>query len=43
MNGFKRLLLGMCIREAKWVGQHPNSLKNLKVPIEEVENPLTMG
>ena len=34
---FKRLLLEMCIREARWLGKHPNSLKLRKVPIEELE------
>jgi len=28
--------LELCIREAKWVGKHPNSLKLQKVPVEEV-------
>ena len=37
MNRFKRLLLEICIREARWIGKHPNSLKLQKVPIEEIE------
>ncbi len=32
---FKRLLLELSIKEAMWVGKHPNSLKLQKVPIEE--------
>ena len=43
MNRFKRLLLTMCIREARWVGKRPNSLKLQKVQIEEFKKPVTMG
>ena len=32
MRALKLLLLELCIREAKWVGKHPNSLKLQKVP-----------
>ena len=35
MRAFKLLLLELCIREAKWAGKHPNSLKLQRVPIEE--------
>ena len=43
MNSFKRLLLEMCIREARWIGKHPNSLKLQKVPIEEFEQTFDYG
>ena len=42
-NSFKRLLLEMCIREARWIGKHPNSLKLQKVPIEEFEQTFDYG
>jgi len=43
MRALKLLLLELCIREAKWVGQHPNSLKLQKVPIEEFEQTFDYG
>ena len=33
----------MCIREARWIGKHPNSLKLQKVLIEEFEQSLDYG
>ena len=33
----------MCIREARWIGKHPNSLKLQKVPIEELEQTFDCG
>ena len=42
-DSFKRLLLEMCIREARWIGKHPNSLKLQKVPIEEFEHTFDYG
>ena len=42
-NSFKRLLLEMCIGEARWIGKHPNSLKLQKVPIEEFEQTFENG
>ena len=33
----------MCIREARWIGKHPNSLKLQKVPIEEFEQTFEYG
>ncbi len=33
----------MCIREARWIGKHPNSLKLQKVPIEEFEQTFDYG
>ena len=35
--------LEMCIREAKWIGKNPNSLKLQKVPIEEFEQTFEHG
>ena len=43
IDSYKRLLLEMCIREAKWVGQHPNSLKLQRVPIEEFSQTFDYG
>ena len=43
IDSFKRLLLEMCIREARWIGKHPNSLKLQKVPIEEFEKTCDYG
>ena len=34
MKRFGTLLLRACIREEEWAGQHPNSLKLKKVPVE---------
>ena len=35
IEALKQLLLEACIREAKWVGRHPNSVKLQSFPIEE--------
>ena len=43
MNALKLLLLELCIREAKWVGKHPNSLKLQRVPIEEFSQTFDYG
>ena len=43
MRALKLLLLELCIREAKWVGKHPNSLKLQRVPIEEFEQTFDYG
>ena len=43
MRALKLLLLELCIREAKWVGKHPNSLKLQKVPIEEFSQTFDYG
>jgi hypothetical protein len=43
MRALKLLLLELCIREAKWAGTHPNSLKLQKVPIEEFEQTFEHG
>ena len=43
MIRFKRLLLEMCIREARWIGKHPNSLKLQKVQIKEFEQTFDYG
>lgn len=39
----KMLLLDVCIREAKWVGKHPNALKVQQVPPEEFEQTFDYG
>ena len=33
----------MCIREARWIGKHPNSLTLQKVPIEEFQQTFDYG
>ena len=43
MRALKLLLLELCIREAKWVGKHPNSLKLQRVPIEEFSQTFDYG
>ena len=43
MRELKLLLLELCIREAKWVGKHPNSLKLQRVPIEEFSQTFDYG
>ena len=43
MRALKLLLLEMCIREAKWIGKHPNSLKLQRVPIEEFSQTFDYG
>ena len=43
MRALKLLLLEMCIREAKWIGKHPNSLKLQRVPIEEFSQNFDYG
>jgi hypothetical protein len=37
MENLKLLLLNACIRQAKWVGNHPNALSLSMVPPEEME------
>ena len=43
IDSFKRLLLEMCIREARQVEKQINSLKLQKVPIEEFEQNFDYG
>ena len=43
IEALKQLLLELCIREARWIGKHPNSLKLQKVPIEEFEQTFDYG
>ena len=43
IQALKPLLLRAFIREAKWVGQHPNSLKLQKVPVEEFSQTFDYG
>ena len=43
IEALKQLLLEACIRDAKWVGRHPNSLKLQSVPIEECSQTLDYG
>jgi len=43
MRALKLLLLELCIREAKWVGKHPNSLKLQRVQIEEFSQTFDYG
>ena len=43
MRALKLLLLELCIREAKWVGKHPNSLKRQRVSIEEFSQTFDYG
>ena len=43
MRALKLLLLELCIREAKLVGKHPNSLKLQRVPIEEFSKTFDYG
>ena len=43
MRALKLLLLELCIRAARWIGKHPNSLKLQKVPIEEFEPTFDYG
>ena len=43
MRALKLLLLELCIREAKWVGKHTNSLKLQRVPIEEFSQTFDYG
>ena len=43
IDSFKRLLLEMCIREARWIGKHPNSLKLQRIPIEEFSQTFDYG
>ena len=42
-DSLKQLLLKMCIREARSMGKHPNSLKLQKVPIQEFEQTFDHG
>tara|TARA_B100001250_G_scaffold227731_1_gene195461 strand:- start:153 stop:461 length:309 start_codon:yes stop_codon:yes gene_type:complete len=43
MRALKLHLLELSIREAKWVGKHPNSLKLHKVPVEEFSQAFGYG
>ena len=43
MRALKLLLLKFCIREAKWVEKHSNSLKLQRVPLEEFEQTFDYG
>ena len=43
MENLKLLLLNACIREAKWVGRHPDALKLQPVPPEEFEQTFDYG
>ncbi len=43
MRALKLLLLELCIREAKWIGKHTNSLKLQRVPIEEFSQTFDYG
>tara|TARA_Y100001968_G_scaffold161314_1_gene147555 strand:+ start:1971 stop:2171 length:201 start_codon:yes stop_codon:yes gene_type:complete len=43
MRASKLPLLEFCIREAKWVGKHPNSLKLQRAPIEELSQTFDYG
>ena len=43
MNRFKRLLLEMFMREARWIGKHPNSFNLKRFPIEEFEQTFDYG
>ena len=43
MRALKPLLLRACIREAKWVGEHPKSRKLQKVPLEEFSQTFDYG
>ena len=43
MRALKLLLLELCLREAKWVGKHANSLKPQRLPIEEFSKTFDYG
>ncbi len=43
MRALKLLLLELFIREAKWVGKHPNSLKHQRVRIDEFSQTFDYG
>ena len=43
MKALKLLLLELYIREAKWIGKHPNSLKLQRVQIAELEQTFDYG
>jgi hypothetical protein len=43
MDNLKLLLLNACIRQAKWVGNHPNALSLSMVPPEEMEQTFMYG
>ena len=43
IEALKPLLLRACIREARWIGKHPNSLKLQRVPIEEFSQTFDYG
>ena len=37
IDNLKLLLLNVCVRQAKWVGNHPSSVKLYMIPPEEME------
>ena len=41
LETLKLLLLNACIRQAKWVGKHPDSLFLSPVPAEEMEQTIS--
>ena len=43
IDNLKLLLLNACIRQAKWVGKHPNSLSLSIIPPEEMEQTFYYG
>ena len=43
IEALKQLLLEACIREAKWVGRHPNSVKLRSILIEEFSQTFDYG
>ena len=43
IEGKKLLLLEACIRQAKWIGRHPNALTLNAIPPEEVEQTFHYG
>jgi len=43
IEALKQLLLEACIREAKWVGKHPNSVKLRSILIEEFSQTFDYG
>ena len=43
INQMKLLLLNACIRQAKWVGKHPNALSLSYIPADEMEQTFYYG
>jgi len=43
IDNLKLLLLNACVRQAKWVGQHPNSVDLSIIPPEEMEQTFYYG